>query len=164
MTLAELGDSDSILRAGNPDKQSVTIFYDSKVGTHQEFLDILSLKQIFARLGAFEVVLVDVGSTNAENTAKASAVLSELSIDLEKVRRKTDPSIFVHVNDTLHKVKPDALKEPAEFRALVDRVSKVRLAASVKDLVTALKENNRSLDSLTIVYCAEVDPEKNELE
>ena len=34
-----------------------------------------------------------------------------LSIDLNKVKAKTSPSIFIQANDTLHKVKPDVLTD-----------------------------------------------------
>lgn len=54
----------------------------------------------------------------------------------------------------------------SKFTTFVDKVSKVRLASSIADIVTALKANNRALDSLTIVYCAkgDDDQERNKLE
>ena len=61
-------------------------------------------------------------------------------------------------------MKPDTLKEIPAFEKFVDKVSRVKLAASIKDLVTALKQNNTKLDSLTIVYCTDGAPERQEVE
>lgn len=110
-------------------------------------------------------MLVDIADMTAEERKEVEPFLSgQLSIDLDKVARKTNPSVFVQVNESLYKVKPDDLREVRKFHTFVDQVSKVRLAASVKDLVTALKLNNRKLDSMTIVYCTDGAPERRELE
>ena len=69
--------------------------------------------------------------------------------------RKTDPSIFLQVNDSLHKVKPSEMRDVNKFHSFADKVGNVKLAATIKDLVTALKSNNTKLDSLTIVYCTD---------
>ena len=70
----------------------------------------------------------------------------------------------MQANDGLHKVKPDLLKDVPAFHSFVDKVSRVRLAATIKDLVQALKENNTQLDSLTIAYCTDGDPKRRDLE
>ena len=87
-----------------------------------------------------------------------------MSIDLAKVGRKTNPSVFLQINDSLHKVRPDDLQEVPKFKAFADKVGKVKLACSIRDLVVALKDNNTHLDSLTIVYCTDGNSEKRDLE
>ena len=42
-----VAESETLLRAGNPDVKRVAIFYDSKVGTHSEYLAVLEVKQIW---------------------------------------------------------------------------------------------------------------------
>ena len=160
--MADLASDENLLRGGDPCKKSIAIFYDSRVGTHSEYLSILKVRQVFSRLADYEVVLLDIA--NASDDDKSSAILSQLSIDLAKVERKTNPSVFVQVNDSLHKVKPGSLIEVTEFRRQVDKVSRVKLAASVSDLITALKTNNTELDSLTVMYCPDGDPKKSALE
>jgi len=63
-----------LLRAGNPSKKAIAIFYDSRVGTHSEYLDKLNVKQVFARLSDYDVVLVDLAV--CEDSDKAKAILS----------------------------------------------------------------------------------------
>ena len=108
--------------------------------------------------------MVDIAAANSDNVENATAILNKLSIDLAKVERKTNPSVFVQVNDALHKVNPGNLLEVTAFKRFVNRVSKVKLAASVSDLVTALKTNNTELDSLTVVYCTDGNPAKLDIE
>ena len=165
--MTELSESSTLLRAGDPRRKAIAIFYDSKVGTHSEYLNVLGVKQIFDRLPAYEVLLVDLATQSAEDIAASeSFVKAQLGVDLAKVGLKTNPSIFVQVNDSLHKVKTECLQDMAKFNTFIDRVSKVRLAASIADIVTALKANNRALDSLTIVYCTNGtnDQERSKLE
>jgi len=109
--------------------------------------------------------LVDLADHSAEEIAASTPFISNvLSINLDKVQKKTNPSVFIQVNDSLYKVKPDTLKEITAFESFVNKVSRVKLASSIKDLVTALKENNTKLDSLTIVYCTDGAPERREVE
>ena len=47
MTLDELVKDESVLRAGSSDRTKptiITIFYDSSVGTHSEYLSILGVR------------------------------------------------------------------------------------------------------------------------
>ena len=75
-------------------------------------------------------------------------------MDLDKAARKTNPTVLFQTNDSLYKVKPDSLKDYQAFKKFAQRVGNIKIAGSIKDLVTALKLNNTQLDSLTIVYCA----------
>ena len=139
------------------------------MGTHQEYLDKLSVKQVFARLApqGYKVLLVDLAdaaNATVEAKEKAKSILNQLSINLDKVGAKTDPSVFLHINDCLHRVKPATLGNVADFKAFAGKVSKVRLAATIRDLVDALKANNTELDSLTIVYCTDGNPRTYEQE
>lgn len=162
--LPELGKDDVVLQAGSS-TSLITIFYDSRVGTHQEYLSVLGVKQIFDRVAVDQVVLIDIADVTAEERTEAEPFLKgQVSIDLDKVGRKTNPSIFVQVNESLHKVRPDDLREVRKFHTFVEKVSKVKLATSIKDLVTVLKLNNTKLDSLTIAYCTDGSPERRELE
>ena len=165
ISLSELTNSSHLLRAEYPSQKSIAIFFNSKVGTHTEYLSILKVKQIFKRVKGFDVLLVDLADQSADEIAAAMPFVSGvLSINLDKVQRKTNPSVFIQVNNSLHKVKPDTLKKISAFESFVDKVSKVKLASSIKDLVTALKENNTKLDSLTVVYCTDGAPERREVE
>ena len=158
--LADLGRPDcNLLRAGvtqetsSQKKQAIAVFYDSRVGTHSECLAILGVKQIWQRLAKYEVLLIDLAEQTPEDIkASQNFIKGQLSIDLDKVARKTNPSIFLQANDTLHKVKVENLQSVQKFQAFADKVSNVRVAGTVKDLVVALKQNNTELDSLTIVY------------
>ena len=110
------------------------------------------------------VDLADAANATAEAKEKAKSILNQLSISLDKVEAKTDPSVFLHINDSLHRVKPATLGNVADFKAFADRVSKVKLAATIRDLVDTLKANNTELDSLTIVYCTDGNPKTYEQE
>ena len=166
MTLKELVEDEKVLRAGERTNPTIiTILYDSSVGTHQEYLSVLGVKQIFDRVAVDQVLLVDLADqSDAERQAADQFLMGQLSIDLRKAARKTNPSIFLQANDSLHKVKPDQMRDVGKFHSFVDKVSKVKLAATIRDLVTALKLNNTKLDSLTIVYCTDGAPERRELE
>ena len=126
---------------------------------------MLGVKQIFDRVAVDQVILVDLaGQSDVERQAADQFLMGQLSIDLRKAARKTNPSIFLQVNDSLHKVKPDQMRDVGKFHSLVDKVSRVKIAATISDLVTALKLNNTKLDSLTVVYCTDGAPERRELE
>ena len=104
--------------------------------------------------------------SESDRAAAEPFLKGQLSIDLDKAARKLNPSIFLQVNDSLHKVKPEQMCDVGKFHAHLDRVSKVKLAASIADLVTSLKHNNTKLNSLTVVYCpdSEASPERQALE
>ena len=38
----------------------ITVFYDSRVGTHQEYISVLGVKQIFDRVNVDQILLVDL--------------------------------------------------------------------------------------------------------
>ncbi len=78
-------------------------------------------------------------------------------MSLAKAGRKTNPSVVLQTNDSIYKVKPECLKDFGAFKEFSQRVGSLKIAGSIKDLVTALKVNNTKLDSLTIVYCAHQD-------
>jgi len=85
-----------LLRAGDPTKKTIAIFYDSRVGTHSEYLGILKVKQVFKRAIGFDVLLIDLADQSAEEIRAASHFVSTvLSIDLDKVLKKTNPSVFI---------------------------------------------------------------------
>ena len=108
--LSELAENESLLRGGDPSKRAIAIFYDSRVGTHSEYVSILGVKQTFARLANYEVLLVDLAEQSVQDVTIGESFLSRyLSIDLAKVGRKTNPSVFLQINDSLHKVRPDDL-------------------------------------------------------
>lgn len=62
------GDS-LLLRAGDPAKKALVVFYDSRVGTHSEYMGILEVKQIFKRAKKFDVVLIDLAGQTPEDVA-----------------------------------------------------------------------------------------------
>ena len=51
VSLRDLCDpASSLLRAGSPDTTTIAIFYDSKVGTHSEYLAKLEVAEVFERV------------------------------------------------------------------------------------------------------------------
>ena len=74
ISFSELAEDQNLLRAGDPNKKAIAVFYDSRIGTHSEYLDILAMKQTFERLSDYEVLLIDLAAkeNSADEAAKAS--------------------------------------------------------------------------------------------
>ena len=61
VNLSDLVSRDSkLLRAGDPTKRAIVVFYDSRVGTHNEYMNILEIRQVFKRARNFDILLVDL--------------------------------------------------------------------------------------------------------
>ena len=56
------------MKAGDPSRRALALFYDSRVGTHREYVDLLGVKGVFDRLTkgrsgeATDVLLIDIAS------------------------------------------------------------------------------------------------------
>ena len=79
----------------------------------------------------------------------------DFPVDSAKVSSKNNPTLLLRADDSLHKLPANVLESHQAFSKNLDRLDNIKKVNSLRDLVESLKENNKKLDDLTIVYFEE---------
>ena len=146
-----------MLKSGDPTRKILFVLYDSRVATQEEAIQLAEMKSIIPRIYAeeqnFQVVKVDVSKDTLPD---------DFPISSSKVSIKNSPSVFIRANDSLHRLRPNVLENLGEFNKSLNKLTQVKEVKNVRDLSEALKENNKKLDDLTILYCEDADTQDKE--
>ena len=76
----------------------------------------------------------------------------EFPVNAAKISSKNNPSLLLRTDDCLHKLPSNVLESYQTFNRNLDRIRKIKNIKSLRDFVESLKENNKKIDDLSIIY------------
>lgn len=137
------------------EKTILFVVFDSSSPTQTEFLEDLDISEVFdritGRLSRLEIVKVDVRTISPEMETYIEKLGFQNS---EHVSNKNKPSFAVRVDNQIHKVAPETVAiGGASDTLLNEKYRSIQYIHQAKDLADALSRGNKSLESVTILYC-----------